>query len=94
MARACGMKVEEFGFGFPPRVFGIRRGSTLYSINWIPIGWIRQNKRRMAMIDMQRTAFLPRKFGSVFGARRWSRDEFSRRYFVVDRVYDRTSVDH
>ena len=45
MARACGMKVEEFGFGFPPRVFGIRRGSTLYSINWIPIGWIRQNKR-------------------------------------------------
>lgn len=38
MARACGMKVEEFGFGFPPRAFGIRRGDTLYSINWIPIG--------------------------------------------------------
>ncbi len=38
MARACGMKVEEFGFGFPPKAFGIRRGDTLYSINWIPIG--------------------------------------------------------
>lgn len=38
MARACGMKVEEFGFGFPPRAVGFRRGDTLYSLNWIPIG--------------------------------------------------------
>ena len=38
MARACGMKVEEFGFGFPPRAFGVKKGDTLYSINWIPIG--------------------------------------------------------
>lgn len=32
------MKVEEFGFGFPPRIFGIRRRGTMYSINWIPLG--------------------------------------------------------
>ena len=32
------MKVEEFGFGFPPRLFGIRRGETIYSVNWIPLG--------------------------------------------------------
>ena len=38
VARACGMHVEEFGFGFPPRAFGIKRGKTIYSINWIPIG--------------------------------------------------------
>lgn len=38
MARACGMKVEEFGFGFPPKAFGIKKGDTTYSINWIPIG--------------------------------------------------------
>ena len=38
MAKRAGMKVEEFGFGFPPRIFGIRRGATLYSINWIPLG--------------------------------------------------------
>ncbi|MDA1038422.1 MAG: RIP metalloprotease RseP [bacterium] len=38
MARRMGMKVEEFGFGFPPRMFGIRRKGTLYSINWIPLG--------------------------------------------------------
>ena len=37
-AKRAGMKVEEFGFGFPPRLFGIRRGETMYSINWIPLG--------------------------------------------------------
>jgi len=38
MAKRAGMKVEEFGFGFPPRLFGVKRGDTIYSINWIPIG--------------------------------------------------------
>ncbi len=38
MAKRAGMKVEEFGFGFPPRMFGITRGETTYSINWVPLG--------------------------------------------------------
>jgi regulator of sigma E protease len=37
-ARLVGIKVEEFGIGFPPRLFGIRRGGVLYSINLIPLG--------------------------------------------------------
>ena len=37
-AKKRGMKDEEFGFGFPPRAFGIKRGETTYSINWIPLG--------------------------------------------------------
>ena len=37
-AKRFGVKVEEFGFGFPPRIFGVRYGETLYSINWIPMG--------------------------------------------------------
>jgi regulator of sigma E protease len=37
-ARLLGMKVLEFAFGFPPRIFGIKRGDTLYSLNWIPFG--------------------------------------------------------
>lgn len=37
-ARRNGIEVEEFGFGFPPRIFGIKRGQTLYSINWLPLG--------------------------------------------------------
>lgn len=32
------VKVEEFGIGFPPRVWGVKKGETLYSINALPIG--------------------------------------------------------
>ncbi|MBM5790001.1 RIP metalloprotease RseP [Candidatus Parcubacteria bacterium] len=38
VAKKMGMKVEEFGFGFPPRLVGVKRGGTTYSINWIPLG--------------------------------------------------------
>lgn len=37
-AKRAGMKVEEFGFGFPPRLWGIKKNDTIYSINWIPFG--------------------------------------------------------
>ncbi len=37
-AKKAGVKVEEFGFGFPPRIFGIKKGETIYSINLIPLG--------------------------------------------------------
>ena len=37
-AKWSGIRVEEFGFGFPPRIFGIKRGETIYSLNWIPLG--------------------------------------------------------
>jgi len=37
-AKRAGMKVEEFGFGFPPRLWGVRKGETMYSINAIPFG--------------------------------------------------------
>jgi regulator of sigma E protease len=32
------VKVEEFGIGIPPRLFGIQRGETIYSVNAIPVG--------------------------------------------------------
>jgi len=53
-ARFFGAKVEEFGLGLPPRIFGVKKednkfkvvgpkhedpeGQTIYSVNWIPIG--------------------------------------------------------
>jgi regulator of sigma E protease len=37
-AKLFGVKVEEFGLGFPPRIFGFRRGGTIYSLNAIPFG--------------------------------------------------------
>lgn len=37
-ARMCGVKVEEFGIGLPPRVFGRQWKGNLWSINAIPFG--------------------------------------------------------
>lgn len=38
VAKKLGIKVEEFGFGLPPRLWGKKVGETIYSINWLPIG--------------------------------------------------------
>ncbi len=38
VARKSGITVEEFGFGLPPRIWGVKKGDTLYSINLIPFG--------------------------------------------------------
>jgi len=38
IAKKFGVHVEEFGIGYPPRIFGKKFGQTLYSINWIPLG--------------------------------------------------------
>lgn len=37
-AKIAGVKVIEFGFGFPPNIFKKKIGETVYSINAIPIG--------------------------------------------------------
>jgi regulator of sigma E protease len=38
VAKAVGMRVERFSLFFPPRLFGMRRGETDYSIGAIPAG--------------------------------------------------------
>ncbi len=38
VAKKNGVLVEEFGFGFPPRLFGKKIGETLYTFNLIPLG--------------------------------------------------------
>lgn len=37
-ARFFGIDVEEFGIGFPPRAWSVKKGKTVWSINWIPLG--------------------------------------------------------
>ena len=38
-AKLSGMRVDEFGLGFPPRAMIIaKRGETLYTLNWLPFG--------------------------------------------------------
>lgn len=38
VAKKTGMQVDEFGIGFPPKLFGIKKGETEYTFNLFPIG--------------------------------------------------------
>ncbi|MBI4086001.1 MAG: site-2 protease family protein [Candidatus Liptonbacteria bacterium] len=38
VAKAFGLKIDEFGFGFPPRLFARKKGEVEYSFNWLPFG--------------------------------------------------------
>lgn len=37
-AKKTGMRVDEFGIGFPPKVYGVKKGETEYTFNALPIG--------------------------------------------------------
>lgn len=62
-ARKLGIAVEEFGFGFPPRMFGIKRGTTTYSINWIPFGGFVKIKGEDGGDHAEKSDFASRPFG-------------------------------
>lgn len=38
VAKWSGMKVDEFGIGYPPRAWGFKKGETEYTLNWLPFG--------------------------------------------------------
>jgi len=38
LAKRFGVKVEEFGIGYPPRIWGKKFGETVYSLNLLPFG--------------------------------------------------------
>ncbi|OGI71671.1 RIP metalloprotease RseP [Candidatus Nomurabacteria bacterium RIFCSPHIGHO2_02_FULL_35_13] len=37
-AKKFGIRVDEFGFGFPPKLFSFKKGETEYSFNLLPVG--------------------------------------------------------
>lgn len=38
VAKAMGVGVDRFSIGFPPKMFGIKKGDTEYCVSWIPVG--------------------------------------------------------
>lgn len=38
VAKLTKMRVDEFAFGFPPRIFSIKKGETTYAFNSLPLG--------------------------------------------------------
>ncbi|MDO8515852.1 MAG: site-2 protease family protein [bacterium] len=37
-AKLFKLKIDEFGFGFPPRIKAFKKGEIEYSLNWLPFG--------------------------------------------------------
>ena len=38
VAKKSGIRVDEFGIGFPPKIIGKKIGETEYTVNWLPLG--------------------------------------------------------
>jgi regulator of sigma E protease len=73
LAKRAGIKVEEFGFGYPPRIFKIKKGETIYSLNLFPIGgFVRiygesspeQRKKKIESSPEQKRAFYSQPLGT------------------------------
>ena len=63
-AKRLGMRVDEFGIGFPPRLWGIRRGETEYTLNSLPIGgFVRIYGEDPTQVE-DKNADRPRAFGA------------------------------
>jgi regulator of sigma E protease len=63
-ARRAGVKVHEFGIGFPPRAAVLRRGpETIYTLNWLPIGgFVRLEGEEGQSVDPR--AFVNQRLGT------------------------------
>ncbi|MEN9920540.1 MAG: hypothetical protein RL538_433 [Candidatus Parcubacteria bacterium] len=74
-AKKTGMKVDEFAIGFPPRLFGIKRGETDFNFNLLPIGgYVKifgENAEEAA--EMGAAPRDPKDVGRAFGERpKWA----------------------
>ena len=38
VAKKAGIRVDEFAFGFPPRIWSVKKGETTYALNALPLG--------------------------------------------------------
>lgn len=58
VAKKAGCRVEEFGFGFPPRIAGKMWRGTLYSLNLLPIGgFVKIEGENMDEVNSSITSF-------------------------------------
>ncbi|MFA6585672.1 MAG: site-2 protease family protein [Candidatus Paceibacterota bacterium] len=61
-AKKFGIRVDEFGFGFPPKLFSFKKGETEYSINALPFGgFVKIFGEDMDEADLLEVGFLDKK---------------------------------
>lgn len=64
VAKWSGMRVDEFGLGYPPRAIGWKRGETEYTLNWLPFGGFVRIYGEDEQDRVEGTADIARAFGS------------------------------
>ena len=74
IAKKFGVKIEEFGIGYPPKIFGKKFGETLYSVNLIPLG---------AFVRIYGEEGLPAGVGSLDDYRNFSNLKIWKRILIV-----------
>jgi len=58
-AKKFGIRVDEFGFGFPPKLFSFKKGETEYSFNLLPLGgFVKIFGENFEEADMMEVGFL------------------------------------
>ena len=60
-AKWSGMRVDEFGLGYPPKAWGKKIGETEYTLNWLPFGGF---VKIFGEDPMPGEEYAPRSFGS------------------------------
>ncbi|MEI6280493.1 MAG: site-2 protease family protein [bacterium] len=61
-AKRFGIRVDEFGFGFPPKLFGFKKGETEYTINLLPLGgFVKIYGENIEEADFVEVGFLDKK---------------------------------
>lgn len=60
-AKWSGMRVDEFGLGYPPKAWGKRIGETEYTLNWLPFGGF---VKIFGEDPLPGEEYAPRSFGS------------------------------
>ncbi|MDB5189623.1 MAG: metalloprotease RseP [Parcubacteria group bacterium] len=64
VAKICGMRVDEFGIGYPPRAWGFKKGETEYTLNWLPFGGFVRIYGEDMQDKVEGTQDIARAFGS------------------------------
>ncbi len=63
-AKRFGIRVDEFGFGFPPKLFSFKKGETEYSFNLLPVGgFVKIFGENFEEADMLEVGFLDKDSG-------------------------------
>jgi len=61
-AKSFGIRVDEFGFGFPPKIFSFKKGETEYSLNLLPLGgFVKIFGESVDEVDTLEVGFLDKK---------------------------------